>query len=384
MRTALACSLVALAAPAMAQTNWIVDINNGPGADFTQIQSAIDAATAGDIIEVRPGNYSAISLAKAISIQGGPGVLIDQSGIPIATPAITVSGIAAGQVASIYGISTTTPLSLTGFGGVIASSPGRVHIEDCDFFSMGLIVSDSQPWLADVFANGMRIVNSTAVLNECTSITVNGGLFRVPAVDLETSTLIANRCTFRGHDDQSIRTTAGPAIDSMASTMFITDDGTGSVSSGAQTTPISAIVGTGDLTIDPGVIVNGSGGGTPFEPGINVVSRTVPSLRALGAPLGGNVQIDLFSPEGDSYFLLAGLPATPVPFAPFGGHFSIGTIIILAATGVQGPSQRATLSVPVANDPGFLGAVVGWQALSGDVNSGPLYLSNPDAYIHRR
>ena len=49
---------------------WIVDVNNGAGAHFTDIPPAIAAALPGDVILVRAGNYSAFTLNSGMSIIG--------------------------------------------------------------------------------------------------------------------------------------------------------------------------------------------------------------------------------------------------------------------------------------------------------------------------
>lgn len=40
-----------------AGATWVVDDDGGAGVDYTTIQAAADAASAGDTIEVRGGSY---------------------------------------------------------------------------------------------------------------------------------------------------------------------------------------------------------------------------------------------------------------------------------------------------------------------------------------
>jgi hypothetical protein len=54
--------------PFAAATTWIVDVNNGPGTDFTQISSAIVAVSAGDTLLVRTGSYATFVLDKQLAI----------------------------------------------------------------------------------------------------------------------------------------------------------------------------------------------------------------------------------------------------------------------------------------------------------------------------
>ena len=52
---------------------WIVDVNGGPGADFLNISPAVTAASDGDLILVRPGNYSWFAVDKRLTVIGDPG-----------------------------------------------------------------------------------------------------------------------------------------------------------------------------------------------------------------------------------------------------------------------------------------------------------------------
>lgn len=58
----LACGSVASA------TTWIVDDGGGSGVDFTDIQSAIDAAAPGDVILVHPGVYAPFALDRGLTL----------------------------------------------------------------------------------------------------------------------------------------------------------------------------------------------------------------------------------------------------------------------------------------------------------------------------
>ena len=63
--------LVVLALPLAAQgpSVLVVDESNGPGAEFTQLQAAIDAAAEGDLLLVRPGNYTGTVDGKSLVMQ---------------------------------------------------------------------------------------------------------------------------------------------------------------------------------------------------------------------------------------------------------------------------------------------------------------------------
>jgi hypothetical protein len=66
--TALLAAL-AWATPALAQVTWTVD--DSGGADFVQIQDAIDAAADGDVILVEPGDYASFAIVdKGLVLTG--------------------------------------------------------------------------------------------------------------------------------------------------------------------------------------------------------------------------------------------------------------------------------------------------------------------------
>lgn len=58
-----------------AAVTWVVDAT-GAG-DFTDVQSAIAAALAGDRVEIREGNYAAFVVDKALVIAGEPGAMVE-------------------------------------------------------------------------------------------------------------------------------------------------------------------------------------------------------------------------------------------------------------------------------------------------------------------
>ncbi len=66
--TALISSFAAIAS---AHT-YVVDAAGGAGVDFTDIPPAVAVAVSGDVILVHPGNYSAFTLNRAVTVLGAP------------------------------------------------------------------------------------------------------------------------------------------------------------------------------------------------------------------------------------------------------------------------------------------------------------------------
>ncbi|MFT7485832.1 MAG: pectin methylesterase-like acyl-CoA thioesterase, partial [Candidatus Paceibacteria bacterium] len=76
-----------------------VDDGGGPGIDYTDIQSAIDAAGHGDKIIVHPGNYSGFILGKGVTILG-----FDASNTTVITSPTVISGVPGPKRAILTGM----------------------------------------------------------------------------------------------------------------------------------------------------------------------------------------------------------------------------------------------------------------------------------------
>jgi hypothetical protein len=158
----------------------------------------------------------------------------------------------------------------------------------------------------------------------------------------------------------------------------VTGDGSGGIAAGAGTSPSPAIVGSGTLTLDPNVVLVSAGSAPRVGPGITVATRTIPSLRADGAPIGGTVGVELFAPATAPYVLVVGLPAAPIPLPILFGSLWLDDAIV-AATGAIPANGRATFSLPIPNDPFAFGHAFTWQAAADHRG---VAVSNPSTYVH--
>lgn len=108
-----------LAAPAWAGT-WIVDDGGGPGVNFTDIPQAIAAATAGDLILVRAGSYSAFTIDKPLVVRGEAGVIVHGD--------VAIQNLASGSKTALSTCRIDRLVVQNCGGGVILESLQLIHV----------------------------------------------------------------------------------------------------------------------------------------------------------------------------------------------------------------------------------------------------------------
>jgi len=137
-------NLVALAAAGVAHAQGallVVDATGGPGSAFTSIADAVSAAVDGDTLLVRSGTYAPFTidgLTLVVAAEPGASVVVDLAllGSSFATPAATVTGIAANQGVVLAGLTlkgTQPPGNDNGgYGLRVDGCGGQVWIQDCE------------------------------------------------------------------------------------------------------------------------------------------------------------------------------------------------------------------------------------------------------------
>lgn len=107
------CTLFGM--PLAAQATWIVDVL-GRG-NFADLPAAVQAASPGDLLLVRTGNYTAPALTRGLAIHGSPGTRITRG-------RMTVGGIPRGEHVALVDLAIVDGLDL-------ATCEGTVHLDGC-------------------------------------------------------------------------------------------------------------------------------------------------------------------------------------------------------------------------------------------------------------
>jgi parallel beta-helix repeat protein len=154
------------ASPVQAQTTWYVDDDNCPGpgtgtqADpFCKIQDAVDAASAGDTINVAVGNYDGAVVDKGVTISGAPGgASVITSGVqykvggPPYTTAFRLDGGADGTEISNFTVNNNQGANF--YFAVFARGADDVAVDS-------LIVNDTVQGITNWGGSGWAITNNT-------------------------------------------------------------------------------------------------------------------------------------------------------------------------------------------------------------------------------
>lgn len=182
----LALALVtALTTAALPQNTWTVDVSNGPGTNFTDLPPAVAAAQNGDIILMRAGAYSSVTISNlAVTIQGVIGLTTITN---VTGPAVRVDSQPVGTTTTLSG------LLLFGEHG-IACDAARLVLLDvhasgaASFAFAGLFAIDSE-----VHATRCSFHGSDSTMGFPTLVYGGSG-----AMIYSGSKLFADQCSFLG------------------------------------------------------------------------------------------------------------------------------------------------------------------------------------------
>ncbi|MCA8963601.1 MAG: hypothetical protein KDC48_01870, partial [Planctomycetes bacterium] len=168
--------LLILAASAVAQA-FVVDVNNGPGTNFTSLAAAIAAAPSGAVINVRAGVYNEPAFtisATSLTILGMPGVeVVLPANVPLRVEALGPTQQVVIERMRVRS-AVATMLSIE-----CLNNQGVVQLEALGSFldPFGLVATDCD-WLVAAECSfvgaGVRSTNSSVVLEQCGVSRVSG------------------------------------------------------------------------------------------------------------------------------------------------------------------------------------------------------------------
>ncbi|MBK8976814.1 MAG: hypothetical protein IPM29_12925 [Planctomycetes bacterium] len=336
-------AIFALTGALAAQTTWIVDA--GGGGSFVDLPPAVAAAQPGDLILVRAGVYSPVTVSKGLRIVGDPGATLWS----LSSPLVVVDRLPAGETFVLQGIDATTS---GGPGGVrVLDCAGHVHLERV---SMSPVVVERSAQVSlhglDLFAGAppVSITDSNAVLGGCRlRASFSVGTLQHALVMERSLVVFAESTAIGGVDFTGIG--SGSGIELRSGRLVVAGDAATVVEAGdsrslRRPTPAIRTLG-GAIVLDPAVTLLPKFGGPPIGGVATVATRTVPSVRASVA--GGRLSATARANPGDALHLLLGLPLQPVLSLPFGDLW-LGPInlVLVSATLPATGSQSVSLPLP--------------------------------------
>ena len=119
--------LAVLGQRAAQATPMTYTVKAGGGGDFTTIQAAIDAASAGDTIDVYPGSYSETAADRTLSSAGGTytfGLFFDADHGDITVRGVDASGVAIENWKNVEAYVTTNATNNFGPSGIFVEGDG--------------------------------------------------------------------------------------------------------------------------------------------------------------------------------------------------------------------------------------------------------------------
>jgi hypothetical protein len=380
---------------------WVVDVNNGPGTDFTALQTAFDAASEGDTLIVRSGRYAPCVATKGLTVLGQGGVVIGP-GNPLWS-ILEIRDLAAGRVFVLKRVRVEHAGNPCGLR--LASNAGRVHVEavDTECIQRGLFVPSWNLGLDVDHCATVTVANSTirgAGVNcsyshlVITESAINGldgergcatpvlcGL-STPALRGTDSSVTLASCALQGGEGNNgppVRPSAN-AVELQRSRLMVT--GPSLVRAGQFWHPTYlatfAVIAWGSpgssVRHSPAASFVGGQNGGSFAGVVPQVSVHQPALLVQGTRYGGRIQFTWLASPQDWFAVAVSAPASPVLVAA--GDLLIDPhLAALFWIGRLGPSGVATQDLPLPSS-GPPGIAVAFQGVNGAANGSDLWLSN--------
>lgn len=371
-----------LAASLSAQATYIVDINNGPGTNFVQIQAAVTAVPSGSVLLVRAGLYQPVD--------------IDGKALVVLCAAGTSTGTA---IPSLFIRNTTTSQAVTvhrlgGVGGCrIQNAQGPVTIESCGPYdippSSGAVglhaIQSRQVAVRSVVAHGnpgARANDSVVVFEGC-QLTGFPGFWTEPfsqlsavGLDMVRSRVELVHTTVRGGDGHGgFAGSAAVEMTLQPCTLVARGLAQHSLRGGSTSGALGyCIHGVGTAIVVPQIPMIGN----PLVSTYIALTRPeLPSLVSTAGVPGTNLVTNRWGTPGSLYAVAIALPTPWIAFPGLGDPFWLdGASLTVEAVGIAPPVGPVGVVVPVPSQASLRGFMVAWQAADLDT-TGLLRLSNP-------
>lgn len=386
------CILTSLATAAtlLAQgPTFVVDAANGPGTNYTDLQTAVSLVPSGSTLIVRQGTYPQVTIAsKALTVLGGAGV--DVSG------SFAVQGVGPLQRVTVFGVRV-----LGSAGIAIDNAAGAVTWDGLLTHASRLVVTNSSQVDVrnlDVSSTPQTGVpsappctvstNSSVVLEQCTLLGMDLGsllsgqlptsalLITQSFVQLVNTSALGGDGGFAWNGSGYVIVAAAPAVRMVNGTLRAR--GLHPITGGHSVPPAPGIDGSGTAQVDALIQLTALAGS-----GIALTRPILTRLVAENAAPGGAMLVRRSGPSGTLCVIAASLrsPATSLPGNPDPVWVDTANPV-LCAVGIVASSGIFSSSIPVPSPPTLLGTEVIWQAVDFDA-SGQWALTNPSPSLVR-
>ena len=330
-----------LATPSSCQRTWLVDTLRGVGSDFSDVQPAIDAASAGDLVLVRTGIshfYTGFTIRKGVSVmceQRGGGYRV--------TSNVVIRDVPSGARVSLSGYVGFDASSL-----ILENNLGSVSIEKCQTGSQAaqiFIRASREVVLNEVTTLGVQISSSFVTVNRG----INGsGFAAAPLLPAHDSVVVLGNSVLvvtLGHYDFqrcAVIYRPGDAISGSNSVLVLgagTELRAGRLSGSIPPCPPVFVEGYSVRGRNVHVLKDPAATMTPVGPGVTVTTAAFPTLDGIvGDEVNGRMDFDTIGAPGSATVLLASPPASPL-LTPMGfqwidfGAYLVADVAILDPTG---------------------------------------------------